>query len=35
LQPLRVPEWKWEEIAMDFMVGSPRTQAGYDPIWEL
>ena len=30
LQPLRVPEWKWEEIGMDFIVGLPRTQSGYD-----
>jgi hypothetical protein len=29
LQPLQVPEWKWEEIAMDFIVGLPRTQSGY------
>jgi hypothetical protein len=33
LQPLRIPEWKWEEIGMDFIVGLPRTQAGYDSIW--
>jgi hypothetical protein len=33
LQPLQVPEWKWEEIAMDFIVGLPRTQSGYDSIW--
>jgi hypothetical protein len=32
LQPLRVSEWKWEEIAMDFIVGLPRTQSGYDSI---
>jgi hypothetical protein len=30
-----VPEWKWEEIAMDFIVGLPRTQSGYDSIWEI
>jgi hypothetical protein len=25
-----VPEWKWEEIAMDFIVGLLRTLSGYD-----
>jgi IS30 family transposase len=28
-----VPEWKWEEIAMDFILGLPRTHSGYDSIW--
>jgi hypothetical protein len=35
LQPLKIPEWKWEEIRMDFIVGLPRTQAGYDLIWVI
>jgi hypothetical protein len=30
-----VPEWKWEEIVMDFNVGLPRTQSGYDFIWVI
>jgi hypothetical protein len=30
-----VPQWKWEEIAMDFIVGLPRTQSGYDSIWVI
>jgi transposase InsO family protein len=30
-----VPEWKWEEIAIDFIVGLPRTQSGYDSIWVI
>jgi hypothetical protein len=33
LQPLKILEWKWEEIRMDFIVGLPCTQAGYDSIW--
>jgi IS30 family transposase len=32
---LQVPEWKWEVIAMDFIVGLPRTQSGYDSIWVI
>jgi hypothetical protein len=33
LQPLKILEWKWEEIGMDFIVGLPRTQGQYDSIW--
>jgi hypothetical protein len=35
LQPLQGPEWKWEEIVMDFIVGLPRTQSRYDSIWVI
>jgi hypothetical protein len=35
LQPLQVPEWKWEEIGMNFIVGLPRTQMGYVSIWVI
>jgi hypothetical protein len=35
LQPLKIPEWNWEEIGMDFIVGLPHTQAGYDSIWVI
>jgi hypothetical protein len=35
LQPLKIPQWKWEEISMDFIVGLPTTQSGYDSIWVI
>jgi hypothetical protein len=35
LQPLKIPEWKWEEISMDFIVILPKTQSGYDSIWVI
>ena len=35
LQPMKIPEWKWEEVGMDFIVGLPRTQRGFDSIWVI
>ncbi|WVZ52931.1 LOW QUALITY PROTEIN: hypothetical protein U9M48_003930 [Paspalum notatum var. saurae] len=35
LQALAVPAWKWEDVHMDFVVGLPRTQKGYDSIWVI
>ncbi|WVZ97760.1 hypothetical protein U9M48_043273 [Paspalum notatum var. saurae] len=35
LQPLAILAWKWEGIHMDFIVGLPRTQKGYDSIWVI
>ena len=35
LQPLEVPEWKWEHITMDFVTGLPRTQKSHDVIWVI
>jgi hypothetical protein len=35
LHSLKIPEWKWEEIGMDFIVGLPHTYTGYDSIWVI
>ena len=35
LQPLSIPEWKYERIMMDFVTGLPRTQRGHDAIWVI
>jgi hypothetical protein len=35
LHPLKVLEWKWEEIGMDFITGLPRPSKGYDSIWVI
>jgi hypothetical protein len=32
LQPLNIPEWKWENICIDFIMGLPRTSRGYNSI---
>jgi hypothetical protein len=32
LQPLPIPEWKWEVVTMDFITGFPRTTKLHDSI---
>ncbi|GJX71300.1 reverse transcriptase domain-containing protein [Tanacetum coccineum] len=33
LQQPEIPEWKWENIIMDFITKLPRTRSGHDAIW--
>ncbi|GJT69224.1 putative reverse transcriptase domain-containing protein, partial [Tanacetum coccineum] len=33
LQQPEIPEWKWENITMDFITNLPRTRSGPDAIW--
>ena len=35
LQPLQVPEWKFDEVGMDFITGLPKTPIGHDAIWVI
>ena len=34
-QPLSIPEWKWEYVTMDFVIGLPRTSSGYNSVWVI
>ena len=34
-QPLPIPEWKWEHVTRDFMVGLPHSQSGHDSVWVI
>ena len=33
LQPIRIPEWKWNRITMDFVVGLLVTRRKHDQVW--
>jgi hypothetical protein len=35
LQPLSIPDWKWDDISMDFIVGLPMTARKFDSIWVI
>jgi hypothetical protein len=35
LQPLSIPDWKWDNISMDFIVGLPLTTRKFDSIWVI
>ncbi|GKA23318.1 putative reverse transcriptase domain-containing protein [Tanacetum coccineum] len=35
LQQPKIPVWKWEGIAVDFVTKLPRTSSGHDTIWVI
>ncbi|KAG8498732.1 hypothetical protein CXB51_005083 [Gossypium anomalum] len=35
LQPIMVPEWKWDRITMDFILGLPLTPGKKNAIWVI
>jgi hypothetical protein len=35
MQKLSIPEWKWDNISMDFIVGLPLTACKFDSIWVI
>ena len=35
LQTIRIPEWKWDRITMDFFVGLPLTGRKHDSVWVI
>jgi hypothetical protein len=35
LQLLNIPDWKWDDISMDFIMGVPMTAHKFDLIWVI
>nr|KYP55985.1 Retrotransposable element Tf2 [Cajanus cajan] len=35
LQLMEIPEWKWDSVTMDFVVGLPKTVRNSDSIWVI
>jgi hypothetical protein len=35
LQPLSIPEWKWDDISIDLIVGLPMMARKLDSIWVI
>ena len=35
LQPLEIPEWKWENVTMDFLMGLPNIRKSHNAVWVI
>jgi len=35
LQPIHIPEWKWDRVTMDFVSGLPLTRKKHDAAWVI
>ncbi|KAJ8771140.1 hypothetical protein K2173_023465 [Erythroxylum novogranatense] len=35
LRPLSIPEWKWQRVTMDILMGLPKTSRKHDAIWVI
>ena len=35
LNPILVPQWKWDNIDMDFVSSLPLTQKKHDSVWVI
>ena len=35
LNRIPIPQWKWDNIVMDFVTGFPLTQKKHDPVWVI